>query len=203
VRLGLYETSAKLLELGFMEAHDITLEAALCKLQVLLGDPDLSTEEVEEAFQRNMAGEQSTSLFRSLYSSHGGSIGPQGRAPAQVRIPGRPLEGKWDATHLECALLRFSGAKLSNAADDFAYFRIFANLDATEQTSENHPGYAGKHRREVHQEPGSMVFDVTHAVQAMGQPGERLSFTLLLNTPGATFSWQEVDLALVVREGAE
>jgi L-asparaginase len=51
VELGVYETSALLLELGFIAASDITLEAALCKLMVLLGEQDLSQQEVEENFR--------------------------------------------------------------------------------------------------------------------------------------------------------
>jgi L-asparaginase len=45
VELGMYETSAELLEVGMVTGFDITPEAALCKLMVLLADEDLSFEE--------------------------------------------------------------------------------------------------------------------------------------------------------------
>ncbi len=59
VELGIYETSAQLLEAGFVAAYDITIEAAQCKLMSLLGDPDISLPEAEAEFQRSLSGEQS------------------------------------------------------------------------------------------------------------------------------------------------
>jgi len=69
VELGIYETSALLLELGFVAASDITLEAALCKAHGSSRSPDLSQEEVEETYQRALVGEQSSSLFLTKYHS--------------------------------------------------------------------------------------------------------------------------------------
>ena len=42
VELGMYETSAALLEVGMVTGFDISPEAALCKLMVLLADEDLT-----------------------------------------------------------------------------------------------------------------------------------------------------------------
>jgi L-asparaginase len=107
VELGIYETSALLLELGFIAASDITLEAALCKLMVLLGDRDLAQEEVEETYQRALVGEQSSSVFLTKYPVKPGSIQRKDGVTTNVRIPGRPLEGGWQPSHVERALLRF------------------------------------------------------------------------------------------------
>lgn len=57
VDLGRYEAGARLLEAGVISGYDITPEAALVKLMVLLGDPELSTEDVRRLFQLDLAGE--------------------------------------------------------------------------------------------------------------------------------------------------
>jgi L-asparaginase len=200
VKLGQYETSARLVEMGFIAAHDITVEAALCKLQVLLADPDLNPREVREIFQRNVAGEQSTSMYLTKFPVEAGRINCCDAPAASVRIPGRPLEGKWDPARLESALLRFHKASIGHSRSGLVQFRLFAELDSPEQASEKHPGYAGKVHKEAGGETGLVVFDLTHAVASLGSPGERMSFTLFVDTPGAEFTWSEVDLALVVRE---
>lgn len=64
VELGIYETSAKLVEMGFVSAYDIGLEAALCKLMVLLEKyPNAGRNELASKFQMSWAGEQSMSHF--------------------------------------------------------------------------------------------------------------------------------------------
>jgi L-asparaginase len=58
VELGRYEASARLLEAGVVSGHDITPEAALVKLMVLLGDPDLDPAGVRRLLNQDIAGEQ-------------------------------------------------------------------------------------------------------------------------------------------------
>ena len=204
VELGIYETSAELLERGFVAASDITLEAALCKLQVLLGDEDLDKEGVESFFQQDMAGEQSRSVFiTKLPAAKVNQISTMDVPSANVRIPGRPVEGKWEPSRLERALLRFHCASVERyRSSGPAFVRLFANLDNPEEASESHPGYAGRARKEATSKPGIIIFDVTRAVAAIARPGDRISFTLFLDTPGTTFSWREVELALIGREVA-
>src|SRR5262249_33776800 len=81
VELGIYETSAALLEAGFVAADDISLEAAQVKLMSLLGDEDIEPEEVEDRFQRSMAGEQSTSLWLARYKDGSGHAVHDGKVP--------------------------------------------------------------------------------------------------------------------------
>jgi L-asparaginase len=58
VELERYEASAHLLEAGVVSGHDITPEAALVKLMVLLGDPGLDPTEVRHLITQDLAGEQ-------------------------------------------------------------------------------------------------------------------------------------------------
>jgi len=57
VELERYEASAHLLEAGVVSGCDITPEAALVKLMVLLGDPDLGPAEVRRLLSQDLAGE--------------------------------------------------------------------------------------------------------------------------------------------------
>lgn len=57
VDLGRYEAGARLLDAGVIPGFDITPEAALVKLMVLLGDPGLSVDTVRALFQQDLAGE--------------------------------------------------------------------------------------------------------------------------------------------------
>ncbi len=57
VELERYEASAKLLEAGVVSGRDMTPEAALVKLMVLLGDPELDTAGVRRLLAQDIAGE--------------------------------------------------------------------------------------------------------------------------------------------------
>jgi L-asparaginase len=199
VELGIYETSALLLELGFVAANDITLEAALCKLMVLLGDGDLSQEEVEETFQRDIAGEQSSSVFLTKYPVKAGSV--KSGEGASVRVPGRPLEGGWQPTLIEKALLRFRGAKLITSKRPPVKFTVYLNLDRPEDASRDHPGFAGEFKKEPSDKPDQIIlFDVTSVLEALVRPGDRASFTVFLETEGTEFSWESIELAIISKE---
>lgn len=202
VELGIYETSALLLELGFVAASDITLEAALCKLMVLLGDPDLTQDEVEEMYQRTLAGEQSTSLFLTRYQLKSGSIRRDAES-ASVRVPGRPLEAGWQPSHVERALLRFRGAKLAFSGKPPVLFSVYINLDRPEDATPDHPGFAGQFKKEPEtREDQIILFDITRVLTALLKPGDRASFTVFLETDGAEFSWNSVELAIIAKEAS-
>jgi hypothetical protein len=201
VELGIYETSALLLELGFVAGSDITLEAALCKLMVLMGDPDLTQEEVEEAYQRALFGEQSSSVFITKYPVAAGSVKRVDGETASVRVPGRPLEGSWQAGQVERALLRFRGAKLDFAGKPPVLFSVYVNLDQPEDASPKHAGFVGQFKKEpVTKDDQIVLFDVTRVLTALIQPGERASFTVFLDSEGAEFSWSRVELAIIQKE---
>jgi L-asparaginase len=202
VELGIYETSARLLELGFIAASDITLEAALCKLMVLLGDHDLSQAEVEETYQRALVGEQSSSVFITKYPVKPGSAKHEGGA-TNVRVPGRPLEGGWLPSHIERALLRFRGAKLDCQSRPPVIFSVYLNLDRPEDAHKAHPGYAGEFKKEPNTSDDQIIlFDVTGVLVSLAKSGERVSFTVFLDTEGATFSWSSVELAIISKEAS-
>lgn len=196
VEQGLYETSAELLEAGFVAADDITLEAAQCKLMVLLGQGG-SVEEVEQAFEVDMAGEQSVSCFTTHYPNSGGELG--GDATRHV-IRGVRTEGQWNARQVGRVLLRLRDAEVVTPGDVPAEFRVFVNLEDDEEPDDQSPSFAGRARKWATRKPGMSMFDVTDTFRATTEAGDRVSFTLVLDTPGAALRWKSAEVAAFVRE---
>ena len=60
-KMDIYETGKRTLEIGALEAHDMTGEAALTKLMWILGMTDDLTE-IRDYYSVNMAGERSTNM---------------------------------------------------------------------------------------------------------------------------------------------
>lgn len=207
VELGIYESSARLLESGFIAASDITVEAAQCKLMTLLGNPDLSKEEVETLFQRNIAGEQSWSLYVTRFpgaSNRSVELSCPPSGPINLyRMPGRPFEGvSWEAEHIDRAILRFWNASITSS-EELVRIRMFVNLDPDEDPQIDDPSFAGEFKRYPTPRTGLALFDVTRAVKAVSGPGRPISFTIILETPGSVFKWEKVELALYVSESIE
>jgi hypothetical protein len=160
----------------------------------------LTQEEVEETYQRALVGEQSTSVFLTRYPVKPGSIKREAAA-VSVRIPGRPLEGSWQPSHVEKALLRFRGAKLRFYSNPPVLFSVYMNLDRPEDASTDHAGYAGQFKKEPADKDDQIIlFDITRVVTALVKAGERASFTVFLDTENAEFSWESVELAIIAKE---
>lgn len=211
VELGIYDTSAALLEMGFVAAGDITMEAALCKLMILLGDPDSSLDDIRAEFSRSIAGEQTTSLYITKYKSEPIALigAAEPKENSHQRIPGQALEGSWRTHQIERALLRFRGTGSTAAEGEEAItLRIFANLGPEETPTTELPGFAGEmmlyppdkgDEASTFEVPALSIFDVTKPLRATARPGERMSFTIYVDSPNATFSWKSVELALYIK----
>jgi L-asparaginase len=57
VEMGKYETSIKLLDAGVLSGYDITTEAAVTKIMFLLGQNDLSKNEIIFNMNKSICGE--------------------------------------------------------------------------------------------------------------------------------------------------
>jgi L-asparaginase len=219
VELGIYETSAELLEAGFVSAADITVEAAQCKLMALLGDKDATIEDNEWNFQRSLAGEQSVSLYVTHFGeSSGGSLG--GASP-RARIRGVAVSGAFEAGLVERALIRLRRARVSGSttaaadaqtsrkvradgpgspAPEAIRFRIFLNLDEGAAPDESDPSFAGSFTKWPMDSEGVVMFDITRAFRSTVRLGERMSFTVILDTPTGELAWASAELAVFARE---
>jgi hypothetical protein len=162
-------------------------------------------DEVAARFQQNPRGEQSTSVYLTAWAAPAQPLlaGPSttGAAAGAVRLPGRPLAGSWDVACLSRAILRFYGSHVETAdGAETATFRIFVAAQPGDLLDARHPGYAGHFRKRATLGTPMTFFDVTRVLSVMAVPGLPVSFTIVLDTPGARFTWQRVELALLVRE---
>lgn len=221
VELGIYETSAALLEAGFVSAWDITLEAAHVKLMTLLGDEDATIEDAERDFQKSLAGEQSRSILITQFEQTG-SVIHDGEAVGTHRVPGTVLNVPAERGRISQALIRLRTAKLnapvgadgSKQTTTAVTIRIFSGITGRElqenaqSLSASTPGYVGAFVRypkgeaakSVSGSTGVQMFDVTDFVKTRVSPGERVSFTIVVDTPGASMTWQLAELAVYVRD---
>jgi L-asparaginase len=201
VELGIYETSAELLEAGFVSAGDITVEAAQCKLMALLGDPDATRDEVELQFQQSLAGEQSISLYVTRYGDKSG--GKLTDAESTVRIRGASVEGRFDEAQVDRAFLRLRRASVAGSdGSKPVELRIFLNLDEAADADETDPSFGGHFKKWPSEHEGVLMFDVTPAFRSTVRAGERLSFTIFMDTKGGTVKWESCEFAVYVRETA-
>lgn len=207
VELGIYETSAELLEAGFVSANDITLESAQCKLMTLLGDADIDLSVAEEEFQRALAGEMSLSTYITPYSDAKGSVSPQEpqNTPGRCRFAAQQLSGIWAPSDLHQALLRFRQAKVTvgdGEREASAQFEIYVNVDPDEELTSTHSNFAGSFRKYSMSNRSLVLFDITEALRPFARPGERISLTLVNREGGSAFEWQKVELAVLIQETA-
>lgn len=205
VELGIYETSAELLEAGFVCAADITLEASQCKLMALLGDPDTNLEVAEEEFQRAHAGEMSLSTYVTDYSDVPGSISSKEptESPGRIRFAAQQLSGIWRSSDLHQALLRFRKAQIKvgdGGSTDNAEYKIYINVDPDERLTPDHPNLAGNFRKYSMESESLVLFDITEAIRPFARPGERISITVACNDIRAEFHWERVELTVLVQE---
>ena len=209
VELGIYETSAELLDAGFVAADDITLEAAQCKLMVALGDPDLMDPDmdpierrtiVERQFEVAQAGEQSISVEVTKFDNSSGSVDTAEGIPGRKRIRGEVVSGQFSPAGVQRALLRLRGVSL--ASDDKVSVRLFLNLDPDATPDNSDPGFGGKHSRWPEAQTGLTVFDITPAFRATVKPGDRVSVTVVIDTADSQFTWESAELAVFIEEAA-
>jgi L-asparaginase len=196
VELERYDASVRLLEAGVVTGTDMTAEAALTKLMVLLGDPDLDPDQVAMLVQRDLAGEQSSSVFVTRFDDADRcAVTPD--AP-RARLAARPVEGhgRGGAT-IERVLLRFRGAQTRTGDGGSLALRLFLDWGRDEALSEQDDRYLGARRKEPHDEAHIVMFDITAACRRV--LGARASFTLALGDEAGqgSFAWESAELVIV------
>ena len=199
VELGLYETSAGLLDRNVVSGTDLTLEAALCKLMVLLGNEDLKVSEVGARVEQNLAGEQGVSIFHTQFQEKG-SISSVG---AKYRFRGADTPSSWEPQLLSKALLRLRNSSITTSAggeDDSANIQVYVNLSGDAELDPSKPNYAGNFVKKANDGTNMHVFDVTSTVRSLVAPGSKVSFTVATDSAGVTLKWKHAELVFYVDE---
>ncbi len=197
VELGLYESSAKLLEIGIVSGQDITEEAALCKMMVLLGDEDLTENDVADMMQQDLEGEMSLSVFttrfRKLELNELNASQNRARFSAVDILP-----GDWKGWEISSAVLRFRKAKIENhPLNEPVPIRIFLNLGSSDTLDDKSPNFAGEFLRMVNSEPSVVSFNVTRVARKLIKPGMKISFTVAIaDGPHGSFEWDSAEFCI-------
>lgn len=196
VQMGLYETSAVLMKYGVISGIDITAEAALTKLMVLLGDERLDSTEVPRRAQQNLRGEQSESIFVTPMNQ-GEVVTLAKRSTAHWFLTKENIRHV-DKPVRHAVLILHSATIRTAEGQDRLEINVYINVPKDEDLASHHPKVACAVSR-LPMEDGTLVFDVTDAVRHHLDPHERNSFTVQLGGAGeGELVWSSGELALYV-----
>ena len=202
VVMGLYETSQVLLDRGIIGGFDLTPEAALCKLMMLLGHYD--TTRVRQLMQQSLAGEQRLSLETTSFKESGSIDSEKPRAELRKT----ELSSVSDSNRIDKVMLRFKRARLKPGASEYASIRI--TLDTGEDLGVFRRRQVPEGALVKDDEVGeSLTIDLTthkrlfEAKESSGRikVAHRVGFMIAVENSGdATFSWDEAELNIYTAE---
>ncbi len=197
--MGIYETSAALLEIGMVSGFDATPESCLVKLMVLLGNEDLSKEEVAIQCQRSIAGEVSTSLFTQKLRLEGAARIDQENDRKRL-APDGALDGSWVGDKIENACIRLYGGEVNcTKPDEPISISVFLNIGSEDELNESSQNYAGTFKRRTSDGKFIIQFDITSTAKRMVKSGERISATIAITNGKGSVSWDTAELAVFVQ----
>ncbi|MFH0781534.1 MAG: asparaginase [Pseudomonadota bacterium] len=202
VELGVYETSAVLLERGVVSGSDITPEAALCKLMVLLGNEDYSIDEVMEEVQTEMAGEQSRSVYSFTFSDEPAKLDFNEK---RWRKPIKEVGSKWPSDQVEKVLLRLYGAHLETPNQAVGInLSCFIGIGSKDELDPESRNFAGKFSRGSEDFSSMVILDITDSFRRLVSHNQATSFTLALENDeeGYCLEWEKTELSIFTNSGA-
>jgi L-asparaginase len=192
VELGLYASSAALRDLGVVSGLDMTAEAAVTKLQVLLGEYGDDYETVSQRMQVNIVGERSLSVFNARFGG--------GTAKDRYESETAEVSGEFSASSVRTAQLRLLRVRCAPPCDAGHSVRVYLNLRRGDtEAQESAPQHAGTLQcpASTSQVEESLAIDVTKVVRkGVVTSGRPVCFTLV-NPANTSVTWDRADLAIV------
>jgi len=195
VELGMYETSAILLDVGVVSGVDMSPEAALVKMMLLLGDEDLTPHEVELQVQKSLAGEQSSSIYTTEFKKTNSSI--INKENPRIRIPAEAIDGydQIGKGTVEKIMLRFRDGKFTDPNEEgYIKIKLFADLSSGDNLETDSVQYLGSFNKLPNEDPTIAIFDITKNATKVIQ--DRSSFTIYLDGINGQFEWSSVELTI-------
>lgn len=207
VEMGLYETSQVLLDRGIIGGFDITPEAALCKLMILLGEYGDDVDAVKSLMQKSIAGEQSWSVYTTRFEE-AGELNAE-----NPRFDFNPTELDSVATgNIQTAVLRFYKTEFDAGKTGRVHFPVYVDLGSGEMNpaSDKFIKSIVKAQSEdaglidVAKNGESMAFDIsvkkdhlyTRESYRPMRRKPKISFSIGLEGDGASFKWDRMELII-------
>lgn len=181
VRLGQYETGVGLVARGVLSGSDLTPEAALCKLMVLLGRTEMEGA-VGKFVQRSLAGEQSESSYASVFSALEGERFALDGQDARVDLSRSVHDTSWDRSNrVASAWLHLHDTRIAGPGP--VTFEIYFQVDPDQRVSEDQHGYAATVVKTPYEGASWVSIEVTAGVSAL-EPGLPPRVTIVVRSEG-------------------
>lgn len=182
VEVRLFETNARLFDLGVVNGGDMTTEAAYCKLKWLLSKhrrpdlDDIDIEAVKQEMQIDLKGELRYSAFTLTYRN--GMIDPIFYGEQQTM-------GSFNPDEIDHAFLRIQGVKPVEDGLEHLRLRIYfnrQNVDKAETTGDL-AHKIGQVYRKIEGKPITQNMRATNVVTRFATPSELFSLQVVSEVP--------------------
>ena len=171
VEMGLYDASATLSRIGVISGVDMTPEAALVKMMMLLGQ-GYDTDTVKDLMQKDICGEQSVNVFNFIYK--------RGTADMVHKAEAKQLPAGFEKDKIVRANIRIDSAKLMEASEGEIKLAVFLNYpSANEETDTSIPQCLGVLSKPFHGEPVNLIQDCTAKFKQVIMPGRPIQLVFV------------------------
>jgi L-asparaginase len=184
VELGLYEASEQLLQRGVISGIDMTTEAALVKLKVLIAEHGDDAQAVRQLMEVDHVGEQSWNLCTASF--------PAGSLRGGFTSPSAKITGSWTPDAVRNALLELHGVRLAGETEETPIVVRIASGDGPITPETPVAGLAiPDHARDQ-----MLHVDISRAVRGgLIEPGQPVRFSLA----GPDIDWTGAMISIASR----